>query len=224
MIHSFDVAVATAHGVECAIMLANIEFWVAKNKANRKHFHKGRYWTYNSVKAWAELFPYWNPDKVRRVLEKLEEKGLILSDNFNPSPYDRTKWYTLACDPSHHDLANLPNETGKSAKSLISTDIKPDTPPTPQGECVGFENFWGSWPRSERKVSKGKCLEVWKRKQLNTVSEQIIRHVNFLKTTESWTKNDGAFIPAPLVYLNQRRWEGAELDDNQPQDKWAGAI
>lgn len=134
MIHSFDVAVATAHGVECAIMLANIEFWIAKNKANRKHFHNGRFWTYNSVKAWAELFPYWNQDKVRRVLEKLEEKGLILSDNFNQSPYDRTKWYTLACDPSQIDSADLPASFGKSAKSLTRTDTKPDTQPeAPKG-------------------------------------------------------------------------------------------
>jgi hypothetical protein len=28
-----------------------------------------------------------------------------------------------------------------------------------------------------------------------------------------WRKSDGAFIPAPLVYLNQERWDGAEVPE-----------
>ncbi len=33
------------------------------------------------------------------------------------------------------------------------------------------------------------------------------------KTTDAWRKDDGAFIPAPLVYLNQQRWDGAEIPE-----------
>ena len=29
----------------------------------------------------------------------------------------------------------------------------------------------------------------------------------------SWRKDNGAFIPAPLVYLNQQRWDGAEIPE-----------
>jgi hypothetical protein len=34
-----------------------------------------------------------------------------------------------------------------------------------------------------------------------------------MKTTEQWLKANGAFIPAPLVYLNQQRWDGAEVPE-----------
>jgi hypothetical protein len=35
--------------------------------------------------------------------------------------------------------------------------------------------------------------------------------LNGSKTTEQWLKNFGVYIPAPLVYLNQKRWDGAEI-------------
>jgi len=233
MIHSFDVDIATEHGVECAIMLANIEFWVAKNKANRKHFHKGRYWTYNSIKAWAELFPYWSSDKVRRVLERLEERGLVVSDNFNSSGYDRTKWYTLSCDSCQIDLANLPNGSGESAKSLIRTDSKPDTKSATKDRATSgdseqyeetFIEFWKNWPTNKRKGSKPQCGAFWKRKKLHLKTKQILEHVNLMKNSHDWTKDNGQYMPAPLTYLHQMRWEGAEPTQDQKENKWAGAI
>jgi hypothetical protein len=41
----------------------------------------------------------------------------------------------------------------------------------------------------------------------------ILAHVESLKLSQSWRKNGGEFVPAPLVYLNNKRWEGAELAD-----------
>jgi len=35
-----------------------------------------------------------------------------------------------------------------------------------------------------------------------------------MKTTDAWRKDNGAFIPAPLVYLNQQRWDGAEIPES----------
>jgi hypothetical protein len=34
-----------------------------------------------------------------------------------------------------------------------------------------------------------------------------------MKTTDQWRKDNGAYIPAPLVYLNQQRWDGAEIPE-----------
>jgi hypothetical protein len=44
----FDVEVAKTVGVEEALLLQHLEYWVYKNAANGKHFHDGAYWTYNS--------------------------------------------------------------------------------------------------------------------------------------------------------------------------------
>lgn len=95
MEHSFDIDIATEYGIECAILLKNIYYWVEKNRANEKHFHNGNYWTYNSIKAFAELFPYISEKKVRTALKKLESSGLVITGNYNKLAYDRTTWYAI---------------------------------------------------------------------------------------------------------------------------------
>lgn len=74
----------------------------------------------------------------------------------------------------------------------------------------GFERFWSVWPKSERKDAKGKCLEAWAKADAEKQVDLIVAHVERLKRSASWTKDGGQYIPAPLVYLNGRRWEGAE--------------
>ena len=39
MIIHFDSNVASKVGVDGAIMLNNLQFWIVKNKANKKHFY-----------------------------------------------------------------------------------------------------------------------------------------------------------------------------------------
>ena len=58
MQHSFNVNIAKEFGILEAILLNNLEYWIAKNKANGTNFYEGTYWTFNSTKAFNELFPY----------------------------------------------------------------------------------------------------------------------------------------------------------------------
>lgn len=95
MNHSFSIEVAQKYGIEEAILLEHLFWWCEKNRANGKHLIEGRYWTYNSAKAFAELFPYMSPAKIRRTLISMEDSGLIVSGNFNDNKYDQTKWYAL---------------------------------------------------------------------------------------------------------------------------------
>lgn len=95
MNHGFSVEIAIEYGVDESIVLENFYFWLNKNMANKKNFHDGTYWTYNSQKALSELFPYWNRQKVQRILSKLEEFGLLQKGNYNKLKYDRTTWYSL---------------------------------------------------------------------------------------------------------------------------------
>lgn len=105
MKHSFDVRIAEKYGILPAILLDNLDFWIAKNKANDVNFYEGRYWTYNSTKAFKELLPYASEKQIITALKKLENEGLIIVSNFNKSPYDRTKWYALS-DRANNILKN----------------------------------------------------------------------------------------------------------------------
>src|SRR4030042_5346722 len=95
MNHSFNTDIAIKIGVDEAIIIENLAFWIKKNQANNKHFHDNYFWTYNSERAFSELFPYWTRRQIQRILNSLENQGIIISGNYNKSPFDRTKWYTI---------------------------------------------------------------------------------------------------------------------------------
>ena len=95
MEHSFNIEIATKYGIEQAIFIHNLYFWIKKNVANKTNFYDGRYWTYNSAKAYAELFPYMNESKIYRVIKNLIENGFILKGNYNENKYIQTAWYAF---------------------------------------------------------------------------------------------------------------------------------
>lgn len=95
MNHSFDVDIATKYGILEAILLDSINYWSLKNEANKKNYFDGNYWTYNSTRAFSELFPYASQKKIQTALKKLIKEGLIVTGNYNKNAYDRTLWYAL---------------------------------------------------------------------------------------------------------------------------------
>lgn len=92
---TFDVEVATKYGTNVSILLGNINYWIQKNKTNGKHFHDGRYWTYNTVAAFHDLMPFMSVNAINTALKRAEEEGLLVAGNYNKLPFDRTKWYAL---------------------------------------------------------------------------------------------------------------------------------
>ena len=141
--HSFDVNIAIKFGVPVAIVLNHIAFWIQKNRANDKHHYDGRYWTYNSIKAFQEIFPYWTFKQMRVVLDKLKETGLIVTGNYNQKGYDQTQWYGLSdeglklynilppvdnlvpiCPKGQMDVPERANVFAQKGKPI--PDIKPD--------------------------------------------------------------------------------------------------
>ena len=95
MQYQFDVDTATEHGIEEAVIIHNFAFWIKKNQANNQNFYDGYYWTFNSASALQELFPFWTASKISRLLRNMEASGILSSGNYNKTPYDRTKWYTI---------------------------------------------------------------------------------------------------------------------------------
>ena len=95
MQHSFNIELAKEYGLLEAIIINNLLFWIEKNKANNVNYYDGTYWTYNSIKALNELFPYASERKISYALKHLEEEGIIKTGNYNKLAYDRTLWYAF---------------------------------------------------------------------------------------------------------------------------------
>lgn len=94
--HHFRVDLAEKYGVDIAIFLHDIYYWVRHNRNNRKNFHDGRYWTYNTMASFCEMHPYWSRRQIERIIAKCKEAGLLLVGCFNQSTWDRTSWYSLS--------------------------------------------------------------------------------------------------------------------------------
>lgn len=136
MEHSFNVYIAEKYGVHAAILLNNLEHWIAHNKANNINYRDGYYWTFNSKRAFAELFPYMNERQIDYALKKLIDGGIIITSKYNTSVYNHTLWYTITklgysilqnCEIEEAKLCNGSTENVKSMTNInnkyINTDI-----------------------------------------------------------------------------------------------------
>ena len=103
----FVPELAAVIGLNEAIVLNQIHYWIEKNKCDALHYRDGRTWTFNTYKEWQEQFPFWGTATIVRTFEKLEKNGLIISGNFNKMKYDRTKWYAI-------DYDKVPSYFGKN--------------------------------------------------------------------------------------------------------------
>jgi hypothetical protein len=222
MVHYFDVEVAKEYGVNAAIILSNIAFWVVKNEANGEHFHDGYYWTYNSIPAFNKLFPYLTEKQIRAALNILRNEELILTGNYNDDRRDRTLWYTLSekgrciCLVGQTQTpyrADVSAPQGKSHSNNIyilntTTDSKPDINADTEAQKTTdetFEEFWAAYPRKDgKKVARQK----WNRlKPDEEMRKKILADIERRKRSPEWLKENGQFIPMPSTYLNQQRWE-----------------
>ena len=81
---------ARALGLNEALVLQQINYWIEINKKYGKNYHDGKYWTYNSIRAWQEKdFDYMSVDTVKRTFAKLEKAGYFLIGNYNKDPRDK---------------------------------------------------------------------------------------------------------------------------------------
>lgn len=168
--HSFDPEIAKQVGVNAAVIYQNILWWAERNAANNKHNHEGLWWTYNSVSAFAELFPYLTSKQIRTSLDRLEKQGLILSGSFNKSAYDRTKWYAPTCPIGEHDLPIGANEIVQKGEPIpvINTDHKRDIKRT-------LAEDWN--PTAFHPQTKSaQIIAGWTQEEYQTTLEHFVQH------------------------------------------------
>lgn len=107
-------------GLNEAIVLQQIHYWITHNMKNNKNFYDGKYWTYNSITKWQQNeFIFMSIRTVERVFKNLEQKGILIVGNYNKEKRDRTSWYSIDyevldkysnCIPPNWRNANRQNE------------------------------------------------------------------------------------------------------------------
>lgn len=87
----FSPTLAKALGINEAVILQQIHYWVGK----KLHYFDQRYWTYNTYAEWRKQFPWLSENGIKGVIKKLEKLGILDANNYNKWKFDRTKWYSI---------------------------------------------------------------------------------------------------------------------------------
>lgn len=93
---TFDVELAEKFGLNNAIFLQDIAYWIEFNRKNDTAFKDGRYWTYSTMNELAERHPYWNKNQVRHIVDTCKKNGWIIVEHYDKSSYNRRNWYSLS--------------------------------------------------------------------------------------------------------------------------------
>lgn len=233
----FRPEVAELYGVNEAIYLHSLSFWLDKNRSNRMHFHNGRYWSYDTHKAIAARFSFWTVRQIERIVASCEMQGAILVDNFNTDKTNRTKWYTLAGDAEKiylpETVVSNPPDGGITGPQEIDGNLpdgemgkKDSAPFTQTGNCIketvtrtgsippkspkgdGDVLFDRFWKAYPNHVNKEKARRAWKKlKPSLALCRTMAAALTVQKASDAWTKDGGQFIPHAATWLNGKRWE-----------------
>ena len=172
----------------------------------------------------SSLYPL-RVDRVReadisRSLAACQSAGLIALYQHDGKPYLQmldTRWQARS-EPKYplpSEENRVPMKTAANNCAQVQTTapvfvvevgvVDEKHPPPPRGG--GFAEFWSLWPAHKRKVGKDQCLRKWESKGCAEIADAVMQSLRQNIASEDWKKNNGEFIPAPLVWLNQARWE-----------------
>lgn len=166
---NFNSKIAELFGVNEAIFIQNIFFWINHSAANKKHYYKDKFWTYNTKDAFVKLFPFWTYAQVKNIIKKLVQHQVLFIGNFNENSWDKTSWYALddemifflrnggninknalaKISQSNGEISpiewlKLANRMVKNSHSLIGTDNKHIYKTQIEGALAFFENNFPS--------------------------------------------------------------------------------
>lgn len=191
MQHHFDIDIANEFGMLEAVLLDNLWYWVQKNKANNKHYYEDRYWTYNSARAFSEMFPYVSSRKIQLALKRLIELEVLQTGNFNQSSYDRTLWYAFT-DKGYSIMQKCKMDYTKMLNGLCK-NVKPIP------DTIQIENT---------NIKENILKESESNQKQTLIYEEIISYLN-----EKTNKNFKSNIMKTRALINARLNEGFVKED-----------
>lgn len=227
---SFNIEAARRYGVDGAVLLQGMAAWISKNRANERHFHDGRWWTYNSKAALARLFPFWTEKQIRRIVNALTAAEAILQGNYSDGSYHNTTWYALSDDVlellgagecvSGRDISSRPEDGGAPAAAGVTSPALRAT--SPEGEAGSGESTCPNGQVTENTCPNGQ-IDLPKRAgtQDNLPKESKSKQVN---TNNPPIAPQGvARTDEPLDQLIMR-WRGNRKDPRAPEESRAAWL
>lgn len=174
-----------------------------------------------------------SPNVVSKLLGELDDAGVFSRDEqgsiFSRRMVNDERIRNVRADAGR--LGGNPNLLKQNIKQEVkqneeqiltpssssSSSSSNNTPKAPKGAGLRFEEFWTAWPNGERKQDRKKCSEKWRAGNLDSLAEAILADIGIKRSTDKWREG---YIEAPLVYLNNRRWEDGVRPGLAGADDW----
>lgn len=150
MDHSFNPIFAQRYGMVAAVIIHDFAYWIHHNRANGRNFYESRYWTYNSAKAFQDMYPYMGKSQIYAAMRKMQDDGLIVKGDFNSDKWNHTPWYSIT-DKGYAVIAEC--ET-KSAELRNSDEFENQTVENQEIEHSLCENCDDDVRKVERRRSE----------------------------------------------------------------------
>jgi len=118
-------------GLNEAIVLQQLHYWLEKNKASATNYYDGYFWTYGTIQEYRDRdFKFWSFNTVKRTITRLVEQGFLIKGNYNKMKLDQTAWYTInyaALD--EWIIKNTPSpDSDSSSQSTVEQAATQDAP------------------------------------------------------------------------------------------------
>jgi hypothetical protein len=92
-------SLAVAIGVEEAIVLQQLHWWLNNPNNTGRVDENGDKWVYNTYEKWKkDNFPFWSVDKIKRIFLNLEKGGVVISAQLDAKKHDMQKFYRIDFD------------------------------------------------------------------------------------------------------------------------------
>lgn len=113
----------------------------------------------------------------------------------------------------------------QASSSNAPTNLPTNLPTKKKGGVFpGFDQFWSAYPEGARKVNRKGCLAKWQSLDCESKSDVVLAGLRRWKSSGEWSKDGGKFICAPLVWLNQERWEAEVAPAEPAEDDWRQPV
>ena len=169
--------IAEIIGVPEAMILNQIKFWCGL--ANNTNIYEGRPWVYRTLNEWHDEIKCISVSTIRRSLDNLKSRGLILTANFNKDRTDRTIWYSPNY-PIDFPLAEQPNAIKRKGLNSPLSE-KNDIPSFVQNEQMDLSKMNNSTFVQNEQMIKGE--EITEEKTLRDNNKVVSFSENFI---EDW--------------------------------------
>jgi hypothetical protein len=136
-------SLAVAIGLNQAIVLQQIHYWLI-NPSTKNNIYDGERWVYNPLESksqhhdrdsWANQFPFWSVDTIKRTISKLVNQGLLIKKQLRLQSMDRTMFYridyAMLAEYTSRPVQNAPIDESSLTPSYTETTAETTSEKTP---------------------------------------------------------------------------------------------